>query len=90
MSEYKKGLLDALERVIYMGDQLWDYHMKNAQDEKLSKEDQEAALNCTCVIGQYISHMKCLAASISRDQIELPVLVKDRHWWSDPEGKGKS
>lgn len=89
-TEYEKGFLDALERVVFMGQQLWDYHMKNAQDKTMSKEDQEAAFNFTCAIGTFVSHVKTLGAHVARDQVTMPIEVKDRHWWSSPDGKGKS
>ena len=89
-TEYEKGFLDALERVIFMGDQLWDYHIKNANDESLCYADQEGALNCTIALGSFISHMKCLAAQVARKQVEMPIQVEERHWWSSPDGKGKN
>lgn len=89
-TEYEKGFLDALERVIFMGDQLWHYHFKNAKNESLGKEDQEGALNCTAALGSFISHMKGLAAQVARKQVEMPIQVQERHWWSSPDGKGKN
>lgn len=90
-TEYEKGFLDALERVVFMGDQLWAMHFKNSKNESLSESDQMCALNSTMTIGNFISHIKCLGASVARKQVEIPVkIVHDRHWWSSEDGKGKN
>lgn len=90
MTEYEKGFLDALERVVFMGDQLWDYHFKNAQNKELPPEDQTAALTCTMNLGSFISHIKTLGAQVHRKQVSMPIEVKERHWWSTEDGKGKN
>lgn len=90
MTEYEQGFLDALERVVFMGEQLWEYHFKNAQDKSLSKSDQEGALNCTIVMGNFVCHVKNLGAAVARKEVGTPIQVKERHWWSSPDGKGKN
>lgn len=90
-TEYEKGFLDALERIVFMGDQLWNLHFKNSKDESLSESDQMCAFNSTATIGNFVSNVKSLAAAFARKQIDIPVqIVNDRHWWSTEDGKGKN
>ncbi len=83
-------MLDALERVIGIGQQLCRFHMENAQNEELESGDQEAALNCSIVLGQYVSSMKLLAAGVAQGRVDLPIEIEERHWWSTENGIGKS
>lgn len=89
-TEFERGFVDGLQKAIQVGERHWRQHFTNAQNKELSQEDQEAALNCTAVIGMLISSLKSLGASLYRNQItvEQEKVTEKRLWWSNLDGKG--
>lgn len=92
MTDYEQGFLEALSAVCHMGSVKHKYHFDNAQNESLSKEDQEMALNCSIVLGQFVSDIKNLGSEIYRKEINPTLIAKANAplWWATKDGKGAS
>lgn len=93
MDEYKKGFLEALQAVCYLGDAAWDRHFHNAQDETLGQFGRSAALSCAVCLGQFISGVKETACSVYHGDLDPRKIAEangERYWWATEDGKGIS
>lgn len=93
MTDYEQGFVEGLQAACILAEAKHSRYGKDMNDKSMSKEDQEAALNCYCVMGQLICDIKLLGTQVHRKQIMPDKIAKANgppFWWATPEGKGRS
>lgn len=86
------AFLQGVAAAVEVGNRHFRRHFANAENTSLSLADRESALNCSAVIGQLVSELKCLAAGVRRepDRVTEHTAVEKPYWWASEAGKGRS
>ena len=70
MSEYISAFVEGLQAALLLTDAKWKHHLANMQDESLSMDDREQAMNCTIILGNLMCDIKITLGKVRKGELD--------------------